>query len=396
MRIVNSNKIKVLMVTGVYFPEVNGAILQCMRIVNTLKNKVLFSVLTSTSDYKKVSTNMVNNTKVTRILLGSSKFSLMLHAIKTTLFFLKNRNNFDIVHLHGYSLRSVVIIFWAKIFNKKIIIKMTSVGHDDPEFIYKRGRAPYYFYLLSDVYIGISPAFYKIYSTMGLSRDKYHEIPNGINTMEFVPVNNNKEKSSIRLKLGLPKDINLILFVGHFSSRKSPDHLLKAWLKLLDSSTPKTGIVFIGRTDRGNFEIDDGIIDFVKLSTEKYLDKLIFFRENIYPIDEYYKACDVFVLSSSSEGLPNALLEAMSCALPVISTRLEGITDWIIEHKFNGLMYDYGDVDALYLLLESILQDTKLREYLGFNARKTVCKEFAIANTANKIHDLYNDLLEIN
>ena len=76
------------MVTGVYFPEVNGAILQCMRIVNTLKNKVLFSVLTSTSDYKKVSTNMVNNTKVTRILLGSSKFSLMLHAIKTTLFLL--------------------------------------------------------------------------------------------------------------------------------------------------------------------------------------------------------------------------------------------------------------------------------------------------------------------
>lgn len=388
-------KVKVLMVTGVYFPEVNGAILQCMRVISILKNQALFNVLTSTNDIKKVEKNKVGGITVERVFLNHSKIQNIIHIIKTSIFLVRNRNQFDIVHLHGFSLRSIVTIFWSKILNKKIIIKMTSVGHDDPDFIFKRGKLLYYFYLMADAYIGISPAFYNIYSNAGLANGKYHNIPNGVDAIEFTPVKNDKEKNEIREKLNLPKDIKLIIFVGHFSYRKSPDHLLEAWLKYIESSDINTGIVFIGRTNQDRFEIDNEVVDFIKSSTEKYIDKTIFFREDIYPIDEYYKACDVYVLSSSSEGLPNSLLEAMSCALPIVSTRIKGITDWIIKHNYNGLMYEYGDIDELHSLLENILDDSNLRENLGLNARKTVREEFAISNTANKINKLYRSLLNL-
>jgi glycosyltransferase involved in cell wall biosynthesis len=389
----DKKSINVLMVTGVYYPELNGANLQCKRIISDLKLKVSFLVLTATRDTKIALIDSVGGIKVKRVLLRNSKFSLILHAINTSIFILKHRNEFDIVHLHGYSLRSILVIFWAKLLNKKIIIKMTCVGHDDPSSVYRRGKIINYFYLLADIYIGISPAFYSIYSHMGLTHNKYRQIPNGVDTKEFSPVKDNQEKIKLRSKLGLPKDINLILFIGHFSSRKSPDHLLKAWFKLLDSSAPKTGIVFIGRTDYGSFEIDKNVIDFVKSTTTKYQEKLIFFRENIYPIDEYYKASDIFVLSSSSEGFPNALLEAMSCGLPVISTRIEGITDWIIENNVNGLLYEYGDIDRLCLLLENLLNDIPLRNNIGFNARKTIQSRLDISITAMQIYKLYKESL---
>jgi len=87
------------------------------------------------------------------------------------------------------------------------------------------------------------------------------------------------------------------------------------------------------------------------------------------------------------------LLEAMSCSLPVISTRLEGVTDWILNHKVNGMMYDYGDIDNLKMLLEDLLQDDNLCKYLGLNARKTIKDNFEISTTTEKIYDIYKDCM---
>jgi len=385
----SNKKLSVLMVTGVYYPEVNGATLQCMRVISTLKKDVNFSVLTTTK-YKNIAkNNVIDGIDVYRHYIGNrlGKFSQLFGI--SWIFLTKK---IDIVHLHGFSSRSALIVLISKIFNKKVIIKMTSFGHDDAISIQNKSRLFFLIYSLADTYIGVSPIFKEMYLKSELDERKYYQIPNGVDTNLFLPLANVKEKNELRSELGLPIDISLILVVGHFSIDKSANHVLDAWLRIQKESNNQSGIVFIGSTDSNSFEVDRNIVNLIYSKSKQFIGESVFFVEKTNHIEQYYQAADVYVLSSVREGLPNTLLEAMSCALPVISTRLKGITDWVLNHNVNGMMYDYGDIDALGILLENLLQDDNLCKRIGSNARTTIKDNFNILSTAEKIHKIYEDL----
>ena len=385
----SNKKLSVLMVTGVYYPEVNGATLQCMRVISTLKKDVNFSVLTTTK-YKNIAkNNVIDGIDVYRHYIGNrlGKFSQLFGI--SWIFLTKK---IDIVHLHGFSSRSALIVLISKIFNKKVIIKMTSFGHDDAISIQNKSRLFFLIYSLADTYIGVSPIFKEMYLKSELNERKYYQIPNGVDTNLFLPLANVKEKNELRSELGLPIDISLILVVGHFSIDKSANHVLDAWLRIQKESNNQSGIVFIGSTNNNSFEVDRNIVNSIYSKSKQFIGERVFFVEKTNHIEQYYQAADVYVLSSVREGLPNALLEAMSCALPVISTRLKGITDWVLNHNVNGMMYDYGDIDALGILLGSLLQDNNLCKHIGLNARTTIKDNFNILSTAEKIHKIYEDL----
>ena len=385
----SNKKLSVLMVTGVYYPEVNGATLQCMRVISTLKKDVNFSVLTTTK-YKNIAkNNVIDGIDVYRHYIGNrlGKFSQLFGI--SWIFLTKK---IDIVHLHGFSSRSALIVLISKIFNKKVIIKMTSFGHDDAISIQNKSRLFFLIYSLADTYIGVSPIFKEMYLKSELNERKYYQIPNGVDTNLFLPLANVKEKNELRSELGLPIDISLILVVGHFSIDKSANHVLDAWLRIQKESNNQSGIVFIGSTNNNSFEVDRNIVNSIYSKSKQFIGERVFFVEKTNHIEQYYQAADVYVLSSAREGLPNTLLEAMSCALPVISTRLKGITDWVLNHNVNGMMYDYGDIDALGILLENLLQDNNLCKHIGSNARTTIKDNFNILSTAEKIHKIYEDL----
>ena len=386
----SNKKLSVLMVTGVYYPEVNGATLQCMRVISTLKKDVNFSVLTTTKDKNIAKNNVIDGIDVYRHYIGNrlGKFSQLFGI--SWIFFTKK---IDIVHLHGFSSRSALIVLISKIFNKKVIIKMTSFGHDDAISIRNKGRLFFYIFSLADFCIGVSPIFNRMYLKSGLSKCKYHQIPNGVNTNFFKPLlDSDKDRSKLRTELGLPVNMKLILVVGHFSVEKSMDHVLDAWLNLQKFSNCQSGLVFIGNTDSNAFEVDNNLVRLMRTKASPFLGKNIFFIEKSNNIEKYYQTSDIYVLPSSREGLPNTLLEAMSCALPVISTKLDGITDWIIKHEVNGILYDHGDISTLTLFLSGLLQDKNLSTSLGIKARKTIKVDFDISSTADRIYNFYKGL----
>ena len=380
--------INVLMVTGVYFPEVNGAVLQCKRIVSSLKNKITFSVLTTTRYKKLADQNIVDGVNVFRPYAGNYIFRL-LQVIKIFQVFLTRK--IDIVHLHGFSSRSALILLISKLFNKKVIVKMTSFGHDDAASVKGKGRLFFYIFSLADMYIGVSPIFKSMYLTAALNKNKYHQIPNGVETNLFKPLDNSSKKK-LRAELGLPIDMKLVLVVGHFSIEKSMNHVLDAWLNIQESTVIKSGVVFIGSTNNHNFEVDGNTVNSMHAKSKPFIGKKVFFIEGVSNIEQYYQSSDIYVLSSSREGLPNTLLEAMSCALPVVSTRLPGITDWVVDHQDNGIMYDHGDIDALECVLKNLLENDNFGQKLGVNARATIKSNFDISSTVNKIHNIYEDL----
>jgi glycosyltransferase involved in cell wall biosynthesis len=96
----------------------------------------------------------------------------------------------------------------------------------------------------------------------------------------------------------------------------------------------------------------------------------------------------IFALPSHNEGVPMALLEAMSRSLPVLTTPVGGIPE-VIENDRNGLMVPPGDVEAIEAALERLLQSSAERARLGTAARATIADGFCITSTIDQLAALY-------
>lgn len=90
----------------------------------------------------------------------------------------------------------------------------------------------------------------------------------------------------------------------------------------------------------------------------------------------FYQQCDIFVFPSHSEGMPKALLEAMSCGSPVVCTDI-GPHKEVVQSGENGLLVPARSPRALAEAMEKFLIDGALRSKCSFNARKTVKENFS-------------------
>ena len=99
----------------------------------------------------------------------------------------------------------------------------------------------------------------------------------------------------------------------------------------------------------------------------------------------------VFILPSYAEGMPMALLEAMSWGLPVIGTPVGGVPQ-VVESEVNGLLVGPGDIEGLARALARLLQDPDLRQRLGDAARNTIETRFALSHALNQLTDIYRRL----
>ena len=96
----------------------------------------------------------------------------------------------------------------------------------------------------------------------------------------------------------------------------------------------------------------------------------------------------VFVLPSHVEGMPMALLEAMSWGLPVIATPVGGVPE-IVTHEVDGLLVPPGDVAALAAAIARLAREPQLRERLGRAARETVAARFSLDAAVERLLEFY-------
>jgi len=94
---------------------------------------------------------------------------------------------------------------------------------------------------------------------------------------------------------------------------------------------------------------------------------------------EVFQSGDIFVLATYSEGLPNALLEAMACGLPVVTTPVDGIPS-VVDDGENGFLIPPGDVDALTEALDKLLADPELARQMGQTNRRRILANHHIGN----------------
>jgi len=112
----------------------------------------------------------------------------------------------------------------------------------------------------------------------------------------------------------------------------------------------------------------------------------------------YFNCMDVCVLPSITtstwkEQFGRVLIEAMACEVPVIGSN-SGEIPRIIENTGGGLVFQEGDAEDLKGKLVTIIQDKGLREKLGIKGRKNVIKKYACAKVAQRLHDVFRELLD--
>jgi glycosyltransferase involved in cell wall biosynthesis len=389
---VENNKINVLMITGVYLPEINGAVIQCNQLMNKLKKEVSFSVLTNTFDKLIKYNDCIDEILISRVFVPRFKnIYNKFYIIKFIFRFINMLKIADIIHIHGFSKRNSIIILMGLLYRKKIILKMTSYGQDDPLTVKNKSFIMWEIYKKCHSYIGISPAFYLSSLKTKLLINKYNSIPNGVDLYKFYKASS-IDKNKLKEKYGFSNNEKIIIFVGHFSHEKNPFFLYESWIKLIEKNI-YAQLLFIGNT-KDNLEVDKEIANLIKNDAIKRgIFELIHFVEKTIHVDEYMKIADVFVLPSLREGLPNVLLEAMASELPCIVNNLSGITDWLIEDYVTGFLFKSKKPEELAAKIEYCLRSVDEGIKIGIEARKFIENNFSINVTSQRVLALYNKLI---
>jgi len=199
-----------------------------------------------------------------------------------------------------------------------------------------------------------------------IKRDKITVIANYINTDTFSPDPEAKKR------------VNRIIYVGRVIPQKN--------LPLLAEALAGTGIALDiigsgGSAERLKKTADDlGVeVNFLAPMTA---------NEKIPTILNEY---EIFVLPSKWEGMPKALLEAMSCALACVGVNTSG-TKEVIRHGENGLLAE-ANADSLRKNILKLAENEKLRRKLGNAARKFVLDNYSLSREIKKEIKIYNNLI---
>lgn len=383
----------VLMVTGAYYPETSGAGLQCRSLIAACGDRARFSVLTTVVDPQLPCHDQVDGVPVRRVQVHATSRARRALALPRWLAAtVRSVLDADVVHLHGFSAKSRIVVMIARALNRPIVVKLTSIGHDDAVTMRRSGGASWRQFSRADRFLSISPGFEALHLEAGLPPSHLVSIPNGVDLQRFRPPAPG-EREALRRALGLPADLPIVLFVGFFSPEKRPDVAFDAWVATFGEGPP-SALALVGRTRSPYYEIDPGLAERIRSEAERLnCAPRLTMVEETRDIDRYYRAADVLMFPSTREGLPNVVLEAMASGLPCIVSKLPGVTDAVIVDGVNGLLVDPADRGAYGRALGRALGDPLLRERLGAEARRTVEAHFALAQTAASHIALYHQLV---
>src|SRR5258708_4638282 len=249
----------VLMVTGAYFPELSGGGLQARGVVRALAGRARFTVLTTSIEPSLPARTTEDGVPIYRIVVdprsplsrirATAQFAAALYSL---------RRDVDIVNLHGFSKKAVLIALFCRLFRKPYVLTLQTGGDDEPAGARMQGRLAAWAYGAADRYLSVSPGLSAAYRAAALPADRLRQVCNAVDVDRFRPARAS-ERNDLRDRLGLPRDRCLVLFVGFFGRDKRPDWLFGAWAALPAPARSRSGLVFLGRTDSAHAEVDGSL-----------------------------------------------------------------------------------------------------------------------------------------
>ncbi len=291
---------------------------------------------------------------------------------------------YDVWHLQQYDIHAVLASSLSRLLKRPIVVRTTNTGEFGIAATLNALPAPSIAKRLisgANAFIALTEEMRSEIEEFGIAPDKVSVISNGVSLEHFFE-HSDVQRSALRSKLRLP-DKKIILFSGRLSVQKAPNELLLAWARLRRELGASWQLVLVGDGPLGAelhkqadvLGITDSIV-FAGLQTDMYL---------------WMGAADIFVQCSRTEGMSNALLEAMATGLPVVTTPVSG-SKALVSASNAGIVISASVGTDLAAAIRKLALDADLRASMGRAARATVVDGYSIEAVARRHEQLYSSL----
>ena len=347
-------KIKALFVTGDLPPLYSGRTKNDLFLIGKcLKNNIDIDVLAAVYP-NIIYDEIIDPVKLIRIETKQELYRFVF-PLKTLMILIKNK--YKVIRFRGYSFEYALITFFTKKFYPKckIIIQPAKYGGDDPQSILNRK------------------------SGFGYNQSKIFLTKNPVARNIYFPVSQ-ENKNRLRNKLHIPVGSIIFITVGIFHQRKNQALITEAFIEALKTVGKNMYLLHIGPTHNDLIRMKENpkTINFAKTEEQrvKNLIRNNNVSKNVEVIgkvdnpEEYYKASDILIHMSLSEGEANVVNEAMACGIPCILPNSPLYSDQSpgnCSYKINSI-----DVHNLSKSIKLLSENNKLRKSLGENSAEFV------------------------
>ena len=212
----------------------------------------------------------------------------------------------------------------------------------------------------------------------GTKRERMMLIPNGIDVDYFRPDVPQESRESLNLPQGF-------LFVKVASFREEKDHAtLFESMKIAGDALDGAKVVLVGG---GAFESQ------VRASADQFgVSSRVIFHGIAKDVRPLLRSCDAYVMSSHSEGMPRAVMEAMAMGLPVVTTAAGGVAE-VAEDEKSALIVPTRDPSRLANAMIRVYRNPQLRSQLGRDAVRRIREHFSLELMLDRYEGIYRSVL---
>ncbi len=227
----------------------------------------------------------------------------------------------------------------------------------------------------------VSDSMRKAVSRFGVDQSKITWVKNAIDSNYFRRAA--LRSFDLRDQLGVPREAVVIGAVGRLNAEKDYPNFFDA-AKILLAERPD---LYFTITGKGPLEADlRGRVKSIGLADR------VLFLGHLHDVRQVYEMMDVYVLSSTREGLPNTVLEAMAMEVPIVATDVDGVCEAVV-HDQEALLVPARNPKRLAEGIRSVLENPDLGRRLSRAAREKVEREFSFASRMRRVEDIYRKVL---
>ena len=300
----------------------------------------------------------------------------------------RRRHHFDIIYAFQLTLFTLPIILVCSLARKPLVVALRCDSSEDAQSKFSQSwsdldaltrlgapvvrLAAYQLCRMQACLTVLSSRMGERVRRSGIGGVRTVLIPNGVDSERFLP------------STWSPETAQMVICVAKLRYQKGIDLLLDAWSQV-QPQFPAARLLIVG---------DGPLLEpLQELAIHLGVAQSVEFVGLCSDVREQLRRSSIAVLPSRWEGMPNALLEAMSCGLACIATRVSGSED-IIEHGVNGFLVEAEQPQQLTEALLGFLSQPDLAWHCGQAARRSIEARYTLERTMYQYLDLFSELSE--